>query len=438
MINDPRETILQSPMSVFQIVAIAVTFGLNAMDGYDVLAITFASPGIAAHWGIDRASLGIVISMGLIGMTVGSLILGSLADIIGRRKLILLCLIAITIGMALSALAQSVAALCVWRVVTGLGIGGVLAMVNALSAEFANAKQRSFAVSVMAIGYPVGAIVGGSIAAVLLRHYDWRSVFVLGAFASAVLIPLVLWQLPDSIEWLIHKRRPNALERVNAILKRMGHGSVTELPPPPPAEKKGRLSDLLGPDLRRTTLLVIFAYFMLIMTFYYLISWIPKIVADYGFSASAGTSVSVWANVGGACGGIVFGWLSRRLGLRPLTILVMVLTFILYNVFGNTPPELTLLILVAEVSGFFGNAAVVGLYAIMATYFPTHVRASGTGLVIGIGRGGGVLAPIISGFLFSAGMSLASVTFIMALGAVLAAIAIFYLPYDGRNIKSES
>lgn len=436
--KDPRETILQSPMSVFQVVAIAVTVGLNALDGYDVLAITFASPGIATQWGIDRASLGIVISMGLIGMTAGSLVLGGFADFVGRRKLILICLVAMTFGMFFSATAKDVVLLCLWRVVTGLGIGGVLAMTNAVVAEFANEKRRSFAVSVMAIGYPLGAIVGGAIAAMLLRHYSWRSVFVLGGCASAVLIPLVLWRVPDSIEWLIYKRRPDGLKRVNALLCRMGHPAISELPPPTPPKDRGRFADLFGPGLRRTTLLVTAAYFSQIMAFYYLLGWIPKIVADLGFTASAATGVSVWANVGGACGGIVLGCLSHRLGLRPLTISVMVLTFIFFNVFGNTPAELVLLTLAAVMAGFFSNASIVGLYAIMAKYFPTHVRAGGTGFVIGIGRGGGALSPIISGFLFNAGMTRSAVSLIMGLASLLAAIAIFRLPAKGRKISSES
>lgn len=435
--KDPRETILHSPMSAFQIIAIAVTVGLNALDGYDVLAITFASPGIAAQWGIDRASLGIVISMGLIGMTMGSLLLGGLADIVGRRKLILACLVAMTVGMFFSATANDVVVLCGWRVVTGLGIGGVLAMTNAVAAEFANAKRRSLAVSIMAIGYPVGAIVGGSIAAMLLRHYSWRSVFVLGGCASAVFLPLVLWRVPDSIEWLIHKRRPDALKRVNRVLHRMGREAVTQLPPPPAREDRGRLADLFGPGLRQTTLLVTVAYFMQIMAFYYLLGWIPKIVADLGFTASAATGVSVWANIGGACGGAAFGWLSQRLELRPLTISVMVFTFILFCVFGNTPAELILLTLASGAAGFFSNASIVGLYAIMAKYFPTHVRAGGTGFVIGVGRGGGALSPVISGFLFSAGMSRSAVSFIMGLAAVFAGIAIFKLPAMERKTGDE-
>jgi len=435
--KDPRETILQSPMSVFQILAIAVTVGLNALDGYDVLAITFASPGIAAHWGIDRASLGIVISMGLIGMTVGSLVLGSLADMVGRRKLILACLVAMTVGMFFSATAGDIVTLCLWRVVTGLGIGGVLAMTNAVAAEFASEKRRSLAVSIMAIGYPVGAIVGGSIAAVLLRNYDWRSVFVLGGCASAIMIPLVLWRVPDSIEWLIHKRRPDALGRVNRILQRMGHEAATELPEPLPKEERGRLSDLFGPGLRRTTLFLMVAYFMQIMAFYYLLGWIPKIIADLGFTASAATGVSVWANIGGACGGAAFGWLSQRLGLRPLTISMMVATFIFFGVFGNTPAELILLTLASIAAGFFSNASVVGLYAIMAKHFPTHVRAGGTGLVIGVGRGGAALSPIISGFLFTAGMPRSMVSIIMGLAAIFAAIAIFKLSTESRETSSE-
>jgi benzoate transport len=416
-------------MSVFQMMVVAVTFGLNALDGYDVLAITFASPGISSQWGINRASLGIVISMGLIGMTAGSLLLGGIADFIGRRRLILFCLFAMTFGMAFSSLAENVFILCLWRVVTGIGIGGILAVVNAVVAEFSNEKHRDFAVSVMAIGYPVGAIVGGSIAALLLRYHDWRSVFVLGAVASAVMIPLVLWRVPDSIEWLIYKRRPDALQRVNAILRRIGHEAVTGLPPLSHKDR-GRLADLFGSGLRRTTLLVTVAYFMQIMVFYYLVGWIPKIVVDLGFTAATATGVSVWANIGGACGGVTLGWLSRRLGLRPITMVAMVLAFVLLNAFGRAPSALTMLTLAAAGAGFFSNAAIVGLYAIMAKYFPPHVRASGTGFVIGIGRGGGALSPIISGFLFNYGITRSGVSFIMAIGALIAALAIYYLPHD--------
>jgi len=127
MITDPREIILKSPMSRLQIAVIVITIGLNALDGFDVLAISFASPGIARDWGINRAELGFVLSMELIGMGLGSILLGGVADRIGRRHTLLGCLAVMTAGMIMATRAKGVYDLSVWRVFTGFGIGGMLA-----------------------------------------------------------------------------------------------------------------------------------------------------------------------------------------------------------------------------------------------------------------------------------------------------------------------
>lgn len=199
MTPDPRETLFASPMSRLQIAVVAVTIGLNALDGFDVLSISFASPGIARDWGIDRAALGFVLSMELFGMGLGSILLGGVADKIGRRRTLLGCLAVMTLGMLMAARAKGVYDLSVWRVFTGLGIGGMLAAINAVAAEFSNSRRRSLNVCLMAIGYPIGAVVGGSIAAVLLKQSDWRAVFRFGAVATAAFIPLVYWLVPESV-----------------------------------------------------------------------------------------------------------------------------------------------------------------------------------------------------------------------------------------------
>src|SRR5262249_19793887 len=159
--TDPRETLSTAPMSALQIVAVALTVGMTALDGFDVLSISFASPGIAAEWGIDRAALGIVLSMELIGMALGSIVLGGVADRIGRRPTMLGCLVLMTAGMFMVTGVKHIPELEVWRFVTGLGIGGLLAANNAVAAEFSNLRRRNLCVSLMAIGYPVGAVLGG-------------------------------------------------------------------------------------------------------------------------------------------------------------------------------------------------------------------------------------------------------------------------------------
>ena len=186
MVNqDPTKLLDEEPMGRLQVAAVTLCILLYALDGFDVLSISFAAPGIAEEWAIDRAALGMVLSMELLGMIAGSLMLGDIADRFGRRPLILLCLFLMTIGMALAATAESIATLSSYRFFTGLGIGGMLATTNAMVAEYSNKKHRSLAVTLMAAGYPLGAIVGGSIVSVLLASFDWRSVFVFGAIDNS-------------------------------------------------------------------------------------------------------------------------------------------------------------------------------------------------------------------------------------------------------------
>jgi benzoate transport len=400
---------------------------LNALDGFDVLAISFSAPGIAAEWGISRAELGVVLAMELIGMSFGSILLGGVADRSGRRPIILWCLVLMTAGMYLASIVDTVNKLLMVRFATGVGIGGMLATINAMVAEYSNARRRNFNVALMAMGYPLGVIVGGSIASILLAHFDWRAVFVLGAGTTALLIPVVWLLMPESISYLAHKRAPNALQEINAILKRMGHAAIDKLPDDEPGVPESSWRDLFSPQLARTTVLLTVGYLAHIMTFYYILKWIPKIVVDMGFTASLAGGVLVWANVGGAAGSMLLGWLTHYYRVRILVIIALAGAFVMINVFGQGQASLSQLALVAAVAGFFTNSAVVGMYALFAQSFPTHLRAGGTGFVIGVGRAGAALGPVIAGVLFQGGYGLQAVSFVMALGSLIAVLMLFML-----------
>jgi benzoate transport len=423
---DPRRLIAGTGMSRVQIAAVAVTIGLNALDGFDILAISFASPGIAAEWGIDRAALGIVLSMELIGMAFGSILLGRMTDRIGRRPMILLCLAMMAPGMLLATTATSIVTLSAWRVFTGIGIGGMLAATNAAVAEHANDRHRNLCVSLMVIGYPIGAVLGGSVAGWLLQTQDWRAVFYFGAAATAAFIPLVYFLLPETVPFLCRRGGDDALDRVNRTLARMGKATVSALPPLVQSPRR-LLGDIFQPALVRTTALLTFAYFTHIATFYFILKWVPKIVVDMGFAPSSAAGVLVWANVGGALGGVVLGLLSQRIPMKPLAISVLLVSTAMVSWFGRGQAGLAELSLMVAIAGFFTNAGVVALYSLAAERFPTEVRATGTGFVIGLGRGGAALSPIVAGLLFQAGVGLQGVAVLMSLGATFAALAILLL-----------
>jgi benzoate transport len=414
-------------MSATQMLVVGITVALNALDGFDVAAISFASPGIAREWGIERGALGIVLSMEVVGMAIGSMFLGGVADKIGRRRTVLGCTLVMALGMFMAPTTRGVLDLSVWRVVTGLGIGGMLAAINAVAAEFSNARRRNLSVSLMSIGYPLGAVTGGILAQRLLAIYDWRSVFYLGAIATTILIPVVYFLVPESVHWLTQRRPLGALDQVNNTLRRMGHGVVTSLPEISAAGRRLSIADIFRPGLVHITVLVTLAYFFHITTFYFIVKWVPKIVADFGFDASLAAGVLVWANVGGMLGGALLGALTQKFAVRALTIANMFIATVMVSLFGITPHDLTMLSAVCAVAGFFINGAIVGMYALFAQSFPTHVRAFGTGFAIGLGRGGSFLAPIIAGYLFEAGFELSVVSVIMGLGSTMAAFVLLIL-----------
>lgn len=425
--TDPREILAHNPMKPMQIVAVAVCILLNALDGFDVLAISFAAPGISSDWNVDRAALGIILSMELVGMSLGAILLGMVADRIGRRPVLLGCLVVMAAGMALASRATGISDLLVYRFFTGLGIGGLLAAINAMSAEVASARAKNLCVALMAAGYPAGAVIGGSIASSMLVDGSWRDIFIFGAIVTAAVIPLMWFLLPESVGYLAERQPRNALERINRTMRRFSHAEVAALPPVETGRPRLPLAQLLGGQFRMTTILLTLIYFAHIMTFYFLVKWIPKIVTDMGYEPSAAGGVLVWTNVGGLIGGLVFSVLTWRFQVKGLLFAVLIGSALFVVLFGQGSRDLAQLSLMTAAAGFFITGGVIGIYAAIAAAYPASVRAGGTGFVIGLGRGGAVVGPIAAGFLLSIGFGLPVVALVMAAGSFIAALALLFL-----------
>ncbi|MES2603946.1 MAG: MFS transporter [Pseudomonadota bacterium] len=429
--DDPREILNASAMSRLQYLVVAMTVALNALDGFDVMAISFASPGIAAEWQTTMAGLGLILSMELWGMAVGSIFLGGVADLLGRRPTILGCLLLMTAGMFMVTTTDSLVVLSTWRFITGLGIGGMLAAINAQAAEFSNNRNRAFAIAIMAAGYPIGGVVGGLVVSQLLKTFDWRSVFYFGTAMTALMIPLVYFIMPESVHWLVRKRPAGALERINATMAKLGHAATSLLPDLRSEANRKAWIDIFSKAMLPITLIVTVSYFLHIVTFYYILKWVPKLVVDMGFSPSSAGGVLTWASVGGALGCFTFGYLTKHFDVKKLTLFFFVCSWIATVLFGQATADLTVLSALVGIAGYFINSGIVGMYSLVAQVFPTHVRASGTGFAIGVGRGGSVLSPIVAGILLQGGMTLPILSLIMGTGSMLAFTALVWLQRGG-------
>jgi MFS family permease len=346
-----------------------------------------------------------------------------------------------SIGMYMAHAATGVNNLTMWRLITGLGIGGMLAATNAVTAEVSSKAGRSAAMALYVIGYPVGGIIGGFAAqGWLLVDYDWRAVFLFGAVVTAIMIPLTLLLVPETPAFFAARRPEGALEKINKSLRTFNLPAIAELPPPPPERPK--VSDILAnPRLRPTTLLLAFGYMFHTLTFYYILKFAVQIVADTGFTQPQAASTLTYANIGGAIGGALFGLFLWKWDIKRPTIVAALLGVAAVAWFGvGHGHDLWAWRIAAFFTMFFLNAAIVGYYAAFARGFPAFARATGTGFVLGVGRAGAAGSPIVAGFLFQAlGKSeLLTVSLIMCVGAVLGAVLVWLVPLRDADADVES
>ncbi len=413
-------------MSRFQVLAIALCVTLNMLDGFDVLVMAFTASEVTREWSLSGAGLGVLLSAGLFGMAGGSLFVAPWADRFGRRAVSLACLGVITLGMLLSAFAQAPAQLTALRVATGVGVGGILASLNVLTSEYSSRRWRTTAISLQVTGYPIGATIGGTIAAFLITDYGWRSAFLFGAISSGIMIPVVIRGLPESLDFLMARRPSDALPRLNDLLRRMGRPELSELPGPGAEERAGRnpLSRLFAGPAARSTLLIWSAFFLLMFSFYFITSWTPKLLIGAGLSTRQGITGGVLLNVGGIAGGSLFGSLASRLPLRRLACLYLGFTAASMLLFGVFATDLRAAFPIALAIGVFLFGSMVGLYATTPLLYPAAIRATGMGWAIGIGRIGAILAPVSAGLLVDGGWGTTHLYFAFAVPLVLAVLAV--------------
>ena len=425
--RDPRPALLAAPMSTAQKLGIAVTLLITTMDGYDILAASFAAPSLTVEWRLTHAVIGMILGVNLIGIGLGALVISPLADRIGRRLTILPCLLLVAASMFLSGFATGAPVLAVTRLVSGVGIGGLVGATLSLAVEYANARNRLLAAAVMSIGLPLGGVVGGATAAVLLKAHGWQSIFILGGFISLGVAAVAAVWLPESVDFLMGRRDGAGLPALNRVLARFGHAPVGALPARADdrlraGERRG--AAIFGQDLRATTLTMVVVNFAQMMTIFYFISWLPQMVADMRFTGSAAAGVSIVQNIFGILGALSVGWLARRWPVLPMTIFTMAGTAGAILLFALLPPDMGLLKAGAALEGFMALGCSAAIYGVMARAFPAAARSTGTGFAYAFGRLGSIVAAVVPGLLFTRGWTLAAVAGLMGLGSLASVVAL--------------
>ncbi|MFE7422093.1 MFS transporter [Rhodococcus sp. NPDC057529] len=430
---DLLHDIRQAPMTRFQVVTIAIALALIILDGIDVAVMAYAAPVLSREWDIDGVALGLLLSASLFGMAAGSIFLTPLADKIGRRALTIVALSLAGTGMILSIFATGPTDLMIYRIITGLGVGGMMANLIVLVSEYCSDKRRGAILGVYSAGYPIGATLGGMIVGPLLPAFGWRSVFVVGAALTVLLLLLSIRALPESLDFLLTKRPTNALNRINAILAKMKRPALTELPDVHHPRADSVVREILTPPIRFRTLMLWIGYACLVAAYYFVNTWTPKIIATSSGNDSLGVTVGVIANAGGIIGCLIFGALALRFHTRLLLVAALTLSALTYIGFGLMFQTLSVAIAIALLLGILTTAAIAGFYSSTPEVYSARSRATGMGWMIGVGRLMSIVAPILVGVLLDGGLKPENVFYLFAIPLAVAALCVLALGVSVRR-----
>ena len=395
---DIRALIDGRPLSAFQIRVLVLIGCLVLLDGFDVQVIGFVAPALARDWHLAPAVLGPIFGAGLLGMLIGSAGLGMLADRIGRRPVLLGGTFFVALCVVATAATRSVPQMLVLRFLTGLGLGGLIGNAVTLASEYCPDARRASLLMVISCGFTAGAILGGLLAAVLLPHAGWRSVFIAGGLLPLGVGVLLIRELPESLHLLLLRGADRA--RIEHWLKRLAPEltlyPTIALQVPEVGGGKPSVLALFRKGLRLRSLLLWALSFANLLDLFFLANWLPLLATRMGYSESLGVLMGITLQVGGILGALALGPLIDRLGFYRVLVPTFLLGAFMIAAVGR-PGSSVLMECVAVV---LAGVSIVGAQPainVLATYiYPTQLRATGVGWCLGVGRAGSIVGPIIA------------------------------------------
>lgn len=423
-IIDVQKFINSRPVSRFQQLVIALCFGVVAIDGFDTTAIGFIAPAIRAQWNLGPSQLAPLFGAGLFGLMLGAFLFGPIADRIGRRPTLIATTLFFGVATIASAFANSIETLIAARFLTGVGLGGAMPIAIALTGEFSPESRRSSLVTLMFSGFLAGSATSGLVASLMVVTYGWQG-FLIVTGLLPLLLTVALWaKLPESVRFqALQDVEP---DEIASTLKRIS--PETDLQSARfyaiPRPRGSSVKQLFSNGLMLGTLMLWVTFFMSLLIFYLLSSWLPILITSAGFSLKSASLMSTTLAVGGTLGAVAVGRLMDIFNPHWALASFYGLTAIFVVLLGCSTAMPWLLVLATFGAGFGGGGAQVGLNALATAQYETAYRATGVSWANAVGRFGSVLGSMVGGLLMSMGWELATVFAVASIPALVAAAAL--------------
>ncbi|WP_321817973.1 MULTISPECIES: MFS transporter [unclassified Paraburkholderia] len=416
----------------YQLLVVVLCALCLVMDGFDVQAMGYVAPVVIREWGIAKETLAPVFGAGLFGMLVGSLTFSTVADRIGRRPVLVGATLFFSACMIATGFANTIGELVFWRFVAGLGLGCIMPNAMALAGEYSPRRIRVTLMMIVSCGFTLGGVVGGLITAALIPAFGWRAVFFVGGAIPLAMGVLMWLALPESIQFLLLRRRATqhesaASERVRRQLARV----APNVPLPADtvftsSETRSRgvpFVELFKEGRARVTLLLWIVNFANLLDMYFLSNWLPTVVRDAGFSTQTAVLAGTVLWGGGVIGTLLLGRLIDMAGFTRVLATTFVIAIAATAALGNAAVMVSVaaMFLAIFLTGFSIIGGQPALNALAATYYPSALRSTGIGWSLGVGRIGSVVGPVLGGALMHLHWSSAS---LFAAAAVPACVSL--------------
>ena len=380
-------------------------------EGYDLIVYGTLIPSLQAEpgWELDKASAGTIGSLVYVGMLIGSVVSGRLSDLYGRRKLALTSIAWFTAWTAACALATSATQLGAFRLLAGIGMGGVLPCLLALAKEHSPEGRTSLAVTVMMAGLPLGGTGASLLALAILDQHGWRFMFWIGVAVSLGILAVAWWLLPESDHF---------------------QGEMVSAARP--------MRDLFARQFLLLTALFTAATFLNILTTYGLNTWLTALMHELDYPLSSALQFSMTFNIGAVLGSFLVAYLGDRFGTRLMALIATAVTALAIALIATGPTHTAALLVAVAVMGMGGHSSLIQITSSVANAYPVEIRATALGWTTGTGRLGAIVSPWLGGTILAAGVDPRTLFWTFCVSSCLAGVLLIVLFVMGRSPASES